>query len=164
MNADGLPDIPPTDPADHAEDFAHRWTDKLDRYAAERMEHLGIPPEQIGASDNRRGIPWRAFFPDERDGGGNGTGGRLNLDSGILNPDLLIHHIHPEAASAWAKARLRDRIDAAIAHEMAEGRTGDHLEAEAIAPDTPLPVSEGARHILRAMAGGKNPPESPDAP
>jgi len=46
----------PDDPADHAEDFSHRWADRLDQYIAERMVQLGIPPEQIGSSDYERGV------------------------------------------------------------------------------------------------------------
>ncbi len=59
----------------------------------------------------------------------------------------------PEAGPVWAKARLLDRIDAIIAHEDAESLTGDHDIAEATAPDTTLPITEGARHILRAIRG-----------
>ena len=47
-----------------------------------------------------------------------------------------------------AKSRLRDRIDAVIAHELAEGQTGTHEGAEALAADTDLAVAEGARRIL----------------
>lgn len=148
-----MPDAPPPEPADHAEDFAYRWVDRLEHYVEGRMHALGIPEGQIGSSNLTRGVPWRVFFPDERDGGGNGPGGRLNVDSGVLNPELLKDHPRPGAASAWAKARLRDRIDASIAHELAESQDGDHRAAEAIAPDTPLAVTEGARQILRAMRG-----------
>jgi hypothetical protein len=54
----------------------------------------------------------------------------------------------PEAGQAWAKSRLRDRIDAVIALEDAESLTGDHGLAKAMAPDTTLPISDGARQIL----------------
>ena len=59
----------------------------------------------------------------------------------------------PEAGNVWAKSRLRDRIDAIIAHEDAESLTGDHDLAEAMAPDTTLPITDGARQILRAIRG-----------
>ena len=49
----------------------------------------------------------------------------------------------PEAGEVWAKSRLRDRIDAIIAHEDAESLTGGHDLAEAMAPDTTLPITEG---------------------
>lgn len=44
-------DHPPPDHADHAEDFAHRWRDKLEAYCAVRMEELGIPEDMIGQPD-----------------------------------------------------------------------------------------------------------------
>lgn len=44
------------------------------------MEDLGIPDNQIGSPDHN---------PHERDGGGNSTGGRLNVNSGVL--DLEFH-------------------------------------------------------------------------
>ncbi len=40
----------PVDPADHAEDFAHRYAVDLDWQATLRMEALGIPKERIGSS------------------------------------------------------------------------------------------------------------------
>jgi hypothetical protein len=39
-----------------------------------------------------------------------------------------------------------------IAHKVAEGQAGTHEGAEALAAVTGLPVSEGTRRILRAMA------------
>lgn len=59
----------------------------------------------------------------------------------------------PKVEEVWAKSRLRDRNDALIAHEDAESLTGNHDFAEATAPDTPLPITEGARHILQAIRG-----------
>ena len=59
----------------------------------------------------------------------------------------------PEAGPLWAKSRLRDRIDAIIAHEDAESLTGDHDLAEAMAPDTALPITDGARQLLRTIRG-----------
>ncbi len=53
------------------------------------MEKLGIDKDFIGASDRKHGMVWRAFFPHEQDGGGNSPGGRLNLDSGVFNDDLM---------------------------------------------------------------------------
>jgi hypothetical protein len=40
-----------------------------------------------------------------------------------------------------------------IAHEVAEGLVGTHEGAEVLAAVTNLPVSEGARRKVRAMAG-----------
>lgn len=138
---------PPQDPAALADDFAHRWADKLDRYCAERMEALGLPPRKIGASDRARGIAWCAFNPHDRDGGNITTGDTVN--SGAINPDLLKGK---KGGHIWPKARLRDRIDAIIAHEWEEDRHGTHAEALKAAARTELTVSGRARWILRAMA------------
>jgi hypothetical protein len=69
----------------------------------------------------------------------------------VFNAELLVNR--PEVGTVWAKSRLRDRIDAVIAHEDAESLTGDHDPAEALAPNTTLPITDGARHILRAIRG-----------
>ena len=82
-------DISRTDSADHAEDFAHRWADRLENAVEGRRHALGIPEGQIGARDHERGVVWRTFFPHERDGGGLATGGRISVDSGVLDPDLM---------------------------------------------------------------------------
>jgi trimeric autotransporter adhesin len=57
-----------------------------------------------------------------------------------------------EAGKLWAGSRLKDRMQAIIAHEEAEYRTGSH--AGALATDTELPVSHRAKEILRAMRDG----------
>ena len=129
----------PAESAEHAVDFSHRWADKLDHYAAVRMEELGIPSQRIGSSDHDHGIAWCAFNPYERDGGGISTGGRINLDSGALNPDLLTEKYGKKAGKLWANSRYRDRQDALIAHEDEEYRTGDHQKALKAAPQTELP-------------------------
>ena len=120
----------PSDPAEHASQFAHRWTDRLERYVEGRMHALDIPEDQMGASDPNHQNPWR-IFPDERIGGSVVLGGRIYVDSGVLNPQLLADHPEPRAAEVWAKATLRDRIDAIIAHEITESETRDHAAAEA---------------------------------
>jgi hypothetical protein len=148
------PEPIPSDPADHAEDFAHRWVDRLENAAEGRMHALNIPEGQIGSSDHLRRVEWRVFYPHERDGGGNGTGGRLNLDSGVLNPELLTRDYGEEAGALWAKSGLRDRIDAIIIHEETESLSGEHEEALARAPQTDRPISERARQILVAMREG----------
>ena len=84
---------------------------------------------------------------------------RINLNSGILNPEPFAPKLGTEVASLWAKGRLGDRIAAIIAHEDIEGlrvAAGEELKAAhaaavALAPDTPLSIREGARHILRAV-------------
>jgi hypothetical protein len=142
-----MPDKPPSDPADHAEDFSHRYAQEMDYLAGDRMKELGIPTDQIGSRVPGKGHA--TFLPHERSGGGNDAAGGLTLDSGVFNPDLLgTLPGHRE----WAKARLRDRMDAAIAHEHEEARRGgNHVAALEHAPDTELPIREGGRQILRAM-------------
>lgn len=139
-------DRPPPDSADHAEDFAHRYERELDQYCAIRMEELGIPKRLHGATDFDGDGRWKAFIAHEREGG-NITDG-ISVNSGVLNPELL----RGKGSRVWPKARLRDRIDAIIAHEYEEDRTGSHEDALKAAPKTELPISEGARRILRAMS------------
>ena len=142
-----MPDSPPSDPADHAQDFAHRWADRLERYCALRMEALGLPGDKIGEPDYDGDGRWRAFNPYGRKGGGTVTG--VVVDSGVLNPDLLKRK---KGGRFWAKARLRDRIDASIAHELEENRHGTHVEALKAAARTELPITDWTKKILRAMA------------
>lgn len=142
-----MPANPPPDPADHAEDFAHRWADRLERYCALRMDELGLPDDKIGEPDYDGDGRWIAFNPYGRKGGGTVTG--VVVDSGVLNPNLLQGK---RGGRLWAKARLRDRIDASIVHELEENRHGTHAEALAAAARTELPITDGARRICRAMA------------
>jgi len=145
---------PPSDAVEHAVDFSRRWADRLDRYAAERMEELGIPPERIGSGDHKNGIAWCAFNPHEREGGSVSTGGRINVDSGVLNPDQM-RYLKSPAPEAWRRARLRHRIDAVIVHEYEEGQRGSHDHAVEHAPDTGLPVGGTSRALLRALRLGE---------
>ncbi len=138
-------DKPPPDPADHAEDFAHRYELLLDQYCAIRMSELGIPEHLHGATDFHGEGNWRAFIAREREGG-NITDG-ISVNSGVLNPELL----KGKGSRVWPKARLRDRIDAVIAHEYEEDWRGSHEASLKHAPKTHLPISNGARRILRAM-------------
>ncbi|WP_435020402.1 hypothetical protein TA3x_001809 [Tundrisphaera sp. TA3] len=142
-----MPDSSGPDPADLAEDFAHRYERELDAYCAIRMEELGIPDHLHGAPDFERGGEWRAFIAHNRTGGRLTTG--ITVNSGCLNPELL--HGQP-GAMVFARSRLRDRIDAIIAHEYEEHRLGSHEAALTHAAKTALPVADGARKILRAMA------------
>ncbi len=135
------------DAAEHARDFAERYAEPMNYHVENRMMELGIPTERIGA--RKYGHPHRAFWPEETTGGGNAPGRRLTVDSGVFNTALMSNR--PAARAVWAKSRLRDRIDAVIAHEDAESLTGFHDVAEAMAPDTTLPITDGARQILRAI-------------
>jgi hypothetical protein len=142
-----MTDKPPADAADHAQDFSRRWADRLDEYCALRMQELGIPEDKLGAADLRKNMRWCAFDPEGRSGG-NITGG-VTINSGVLNPELLKGR---KGGRIWPRARLRDRIDAIIAHEWEESKTIDHTAALKAAPKTELPITDGARRILRAMA------------
>jgi hypothetical protein len=137
----------PLDAALHAQDFPRRYAVPLDQYCAARMDELGKPDDKQGAEDLKKVMRWRTFNPYGRDGG-NITKG-VTVNSGALNPDLLKGQ---KGRRIWAKARLKDRIDAIIAHEWAESKSADHQEALKAAAKTELPVTEGAKRILKAMA------------
>jgi len=77
-------DAPPSDPADHAEDFAGRYEGLLDQYCAIRMQELGIPEKLLGATDFEGDGRWKAFIAHERMGG-NITDG-ISVNPGCLNP------------------------------------------------------------------------------
>jgi hypothetical protein len=149
------PEPIPADPAEHAVDFSLRWYDRLEELTRKRLRTLGIPRDQIGAFDHEFEFRLAAFHPKEQTGGGISPGPRINLNSGIFNPDLLAGHPSPEVSSIWARAHLRNRMDAVTAHEYHEGQGVAHEEAERRAANTELPVTDGARRILRAMAEGR---------
>jgi len=144
----------PADPALHAKEVAREWEDVAESYIQERMRQLGIPDHQIGAPDYQRGSVRRVFLADEAIGGSYGIGRRLFVDSGVLNPELNAEVIGSEASKVWAKARLRDRIEAVIVHEHLEAQGIPHDEVVERAADTNLPISENARRILRSIAEG----------
>lgn len=116
------------------------------------MHALGVAEEHIGLPDPSRSLPWAVSHPNGMTGG-SVIGRSIAVNSGVLNPELLTERYGREVRKAWAECRLRDRIDAVIAHEVAEAQTGSHEAAEALAAETELPVSERTRRILRAMAG-----------
>ncbi len=139
--------MPNSTPADHAAQFARDWADRLELHCALRMQELGVPEGKIGEPDYDGDGRWQAFDPDGRKGGSNTTG--VVVDSGVLNPELLKGK---KGGRLWPRARLRDRIDAIIAHEYEELRHGTHADALEAAARTELPISDGARRITRAMA------------
>src|SRR3954469_9308350 len=110
------------------------------------MAELGIPDEKNGEQDPHRPKSWRAFVPEERTGGYASRG--ITVNSGVLNPDLLKGK---KGGRIWPNSRLRDRIDAVIAHEWAEDQDPNHDAALKAAARTEFPVSDGARRILKAM-------------
>jgi hypothetical protein len=77
------------DPAAHARDFAERYSLPLSYAAEQRMMELGIHPDRIGMPDKSHGIPWSAFHPRGVVGGSYSPDGRLIVDSGVLNTNLL---------------------------------------------------------------------------
>src|SRR3954452_965613 len=137
-----MPDKPPSDPADHAEQFAHDWRDKLEEYCTVRMEEIGLTADLNGEPDYDGDGRWRAFNPYGRKGGSNTTG--VVVDSGVLNPELLKGK---KGGRIWPHMRLRDRIDAIVSHEYEEIRHGSHATALRAAPKTGLPISDEARRL-----------------
>lgn len=146
-------DPAPADPAVHAADFAARNVDAFERIVQRRMRDVGVPDHLIGDIPVGGGVR-RAFHPDAGTGGGVTVGRGINVDSGVLNPELLGDPAAGGAARAWSGTRLRDRIDAVIAHEYEECLRGSDLAARQHAPTTGLLISDEARAILRLMAGG----------
>jgi hypothetical protein len=145
----------PADPADHAEDFSHRYAEPLDWLAGIHIQELGFPSDRIGSNDHDHGLIGVSFNPYERDGGGITHAGQINLDSGSFNPEQITEKYGKKAGKLWAGSRLRDRWDALVAHEDAEWRTGgDHDAAVKTAPETDLPISDRARRILIEMRNG----------
>jgi hypothetical protein len=144
----------PADPALHARHFGERYAEPMDYLVAQRMTELGIPDKHIGYPDPDRGGQWHAFFPHEGKGG-SVLGEGIGIDSGVFNGELLKSNYGQEAYELFGRSRLRDRLDAIIAHEYEEYRSGfDHPVALRAALKTDLPISAGAREIARAMERG----------
>jgi hypothetical protein len=138
----------PADVALHAGQVAQEWRDVGECYVRRRMKELGIPDNQIGQPDYDGDGHWRSFDPNGRKGGANTTG--AVVDSGVLNPDLLKGQ---KGGRIWPKMRLKDRIDAAIAHEYEELHAdGRHARAVKNAAKTKLLISQEARRLNRARA------------
>jgi hypothetical protein len=111
---------------------------------------LVIPRSEIAAERCRVAH----VFPRRAGCRGSVTGGRISVDSGVLNPDQLTKDYGEDVGELWSRSRLRDRIDAIIIHEESEAKAGTHEEALALAPQTTRPISEATRRILRAMERG----------
>jgi hypothetical protein len=138
----------PADPGLHASQVAREWSDVGESYVRRRNRELGIPEHMNGEPDYAGDGSWQAFDPRGRKGGGNTTG--VVVDSGVLNPELLKGK---KGGRIWPMMRLKDRIDAIIAHEYEELRAGGkHAEALKAAAKTELPISGEARRLCRAMA------------
>ena len=76
--------------------FARDWADLLEAYARRRMREVGVREDLIGVPDLDGAIEQRAFFPHESEGGHNIHQRGINLDSGILNPNLVDATEQPE--------------------------------------------------------------------
>ena len=145
---------PPTDPADHAEDFRRRYAEDLDIVAGQAMMDLGVPDDQMGARDHTRNSEIHSFFPGDWEGGTVSPAGRITLDSGLRNPELLASY-DEETRKKWRRTRIADRAQAIIAHELAEYEYGgDHELALIAGPETKLPISHAARELLKQMERG----------
>ena len=143
------------DPAKHARDFAERYAEPLDRLVALRMEELGLSMDQIGMPDDDRGLHWAAFHALGTQGGYNSPDGRIVVESGLFNFDLLRKDYGEETAKLYADSDVTSRLGAIIAHEYEEHRHGgNHVEALKHAPSTQLPITARAREIARAMQKG----------
>jgi hypothetical protein len=143
------------DPAEHASDFAKRYAVELDYAVSQRMMELGIPDDQIGMRDIGYGPPRLVFQPYGVEGGNVRENGEIIVDSGLLNDDLLRKDYGKKAARLFERSRLRDRLDAIIAHEYEEHRHDmSHEAALKAAPKTDLPISDQAREIAKAMEKG----------
>ncbi|MHC5542057.1 hypothetical protein ACYOEI_27875, partial [Singulisphaera rosea] len=81
-------DKPPSDHADHAEDFSRRDAQELDIAAGETVVDLGIDPNRFAALDPED-LQRKTFLPDERTVGSLGPGDTITLDSGVMNPDAM---------------------------------------------------------------------------
>jgi hypothetical protein len=146
---------PLTDPADHAEEFSRRYADDLDIVAGQAMLDLGLTNHQMGARDPDRRSEHHAFFPGEGTGGSVSPAGQVNLDSGLMNPDLMNVAYDEETQKMWRSTRIKARAQAIIAHELAEHEhNGDHEQALVAGPETKLPISHEARELLRQMEAG----------
>jgi hypothetical protein len=142
-------------PAAHARDFAERYAWDLDLAVVERMRDLGLHDDQIGMPDDHRGIEWAVFHPLGTQGGYNSPDGRLVVESGWFNFDLLRKDYGEEAAKLFADSDATSRLDAIIAHEYEECcHGGSHVEALKHAPKTALPITDRARAICREMETG----------
>jgi hypothetical protein len=139
-------------PADIA-DFADRYQEPLSRAIGDRMRQIGVPDEMIGVE--WWGVdpgPFVRYHPPQLGGnvrvGLNGKPG-INVDPAIFDANA------PKIGNlpSWKSARLRDRIDAVVAHEYTEVLAPQgvdwHIHALRNAENTPLRVSDKARQILR---------------
>ncbi len=144
----------------HLLQFAKDWETLINLAVARRMQAVGVPNSMIGIF----GMPYEdsgAFVLTHALGGSNnkipgrgiiGDRPGINVDLAVLDPNFS----PMRKLTSWSKSRLKDRIDAVIAHEYTEvlcpaltGAEAPHLIAIKTAPETRLKITEGARRILR---------------
>ena len=148
-------DKPPADIADHAIDYSWRNAEPFDIEVGQVMIDLGLTNNQMGARDPFRPGGHHVFHPEDRTGGSITHAGQVTVDSGILNPGLLDKTYDEATGRMWRQLRLKPRIEAIIAHEVAEHEQGgDHELALIAGAETKLPVSFAAREMLRQMERG----------
>ena len=115
------------------------------------MLDLGIDPARIEMPDYVHGIRHAAFHPHGMESGNISPDGRMIVDSGLFNADLLKAEYGRKAGKLFDGSRLRDRLDSILAHEYEEQRHGmSHEQALKAAPKTALPISHRARRIYRS--------------
>ncbi len=142
-----MTDKPPTDPAEHAEDFSRRYAEDLEIVAGQAMMDLGIPNSQMGERDHTRRSQIHSFFPSDRQGGTVSHAGQVTLDSGLMNPDLLKDGYDEHAQQAWQpdshpRPRSSDHCPRTRRARIWRGsRTGAHRRAGDEVADQP--PSEG---------------------
>ena len=149
-----MTDKPPSDPGDHAEDFSHRYAEDLDIAAGQAMVDLGLTGAQMGARDPDRNREHHNFHPGDRTGGSVTQAGQITVDSGVMNPALLDAAFDEETQWLWRRTRLGPRIEAIIAHELAEHECGVHELALIAGAETTLPIGHAARGLLRQIEQG----------
>jgi hypothetical protein len=145
-------------------DFANRYAGDLNTVVGNRMRQLGVPEDMIGIR-NHPGLDEGPFvrFPTTQIGGNINPNLVPGHQAGIALDHGIFDAAHPTMNNvpSWARATLRDRMDAAIVHEYIEatlqppsnlqGRAAArwlHEEAIKRAPYTTMPITAGARQIL----------------
>ena len=146
---------PPSDTAEHGEDFSRRYAEDLEIVAGQAMMDLGIAERQMGQRDHARASKTYSFFAGDRQGGTVSHAGQVTLDSGLMNPDLLKDGYDQEAQRAWRRARIGNLAQAIIAHEIAEHEyDGDHELALIAGSETKLAISSEESELLKKMEAG----------
>jgi hypothetical protein len=134
-------------------DFANRYQDPLSQAIGNRMRLVGVPEDMIGVEwwGVDKG-PFVRYHPPQLGGnirrGINGKPG-INVDPAVFDGNAPRMGNLP----SWRSARLRDRIDAVIAHEYTEALAPHgvdfHIHAVNNAENTLLKISDEAREILK---------------